>query len=307
MGLLAFAENKVELAILETGLGGRLDATTAANAEIAVITRIDYDHQQYLGDTIEQIAAEKAAIIGERTSAVILGAQPKRALQILLDRCREVDIVPQAANKSYMWGLDLRSKKQTVFERDVEPPSDLSVIPGLAGRHQIENAYTAIMIAGILTNDFNLDISEEYVRLGIENARHPGRLEFIDNVLLDGAHNPGGAKALKDYLDEFVDKPIIMIFGAMADKDVSEIAEILFPSAETLILTKAQNTRALDPAAIRAFVPEGFDQNGVFVAESIDAALRKGRELAGADKLIVVTGSLYLVGEARAAVMTAVA
>jgi dihydrofolate synthase/folylpolyglutamate synthase len=173
IALVAFAEAKIEVAILETGLGGRLDATTAANAEIAAITRIDYDHQQYLGETIEEIAAEKAAIIGSNTKAVVIGDQPKGAMQILLNRCREADIIPQAASKRYIWQLDIKSRKQTVTDFDVEPPSELGVIPGLAGRHQIENAYIAIMIVGTLTNDFNLDISEEEVRLGVENARHP--------------------------------------------------------------------------------------------------------------------------------------
>jgi dihydrofolate synthase/folylpolyglutamate synthase len=228
IALVTFAESKVDLAILETGLGGRFDAVTAANAEICAITRIDLDHQQYLGETIEEIAAEKAAII-RSDSKVVIGEQNEVAMNVILERCRELGIIPQVASKMYVWQLDFWTGKPTVSEFEVDPPSELGVTPGLAGRHQIENAYTAIMLSGTLANDFNLEISEDQIGRGVERARHPGRLEWIGRFLLDGAHNVGGAQALRRYLDEYVDRPVTIVFGAMKDKNVAEIARVAVP------------------------------------------------------------------------------
>jgi dihydrofolate synthase/folylpolyglutamate synthase len=129
---------------------------------------------------------------------------------------------------------------------------------------------------------------------------HPGRLEWIGQILLDGAHNPGGARALVEYLDEFVNQPITMIFGSMDDKAVSEIAKILFTKADKLILTRAENSRAMPADKIRDIVPQDIlpDEN-VFVTDTVDAALAKANTISGAEEVIVITGSLYLVGELR--------
>ena len=274
IALLVFAEAKVELAILETGLGGRLDATTAANAEIAAITRIDLDHQQYLGETIEEIAAEKAAIIHDG-SRVIVGEQSPEAMEVILERCREVSLIP-SLTPSLPVGF---------------PPL------GLAGRHQIENAAIAAGVAQILSGRFS--ITEKDVLNGLQEAHHPGRLERIDNFLLDGAHNGGGARALRRYLDEYIDRPITMIFGAMSEKDVGEIASVLFSIADRLILTTPDNLRAMSAEDLLQFVPDGFDADRIFVASNSAAAIDKAREVSGKRDVILVTGSLYLVGEVR--------
>ena len=297
LALLAFAEANVKLVVLETGLGGRLDATTAANAEIAIITRIDLDHQEYLGDTIEQIASEKAAII-HPGSSVVIGVQGSDAMKVIIDRCRDLDIIPSAASKQYIREMDA-SGKMSVHEFDIDPPADLGVTPALKGRHQIENAYTAVLTVSLLANDFGLDISEEQIRGGIENARHPGRLEARGRYLFDGAHNIGGAKALRAYLDEFVDRSITMIFGAMKDKDVHEIAEILFPVADTLILTRPNNERAIDLSELEAVADEYVEKTKIIKTSSVEEALAKAHDLTGESKLTLVTGSLYLVGEAQ--------
>ena len=297
VALLAFAEANVKLAVLETGLGGRLDATTAAGAEIAAITRIDFDHQQYLGETIEQIAAEKAAII-HKGSTVVVGDQSPEALKVILDRCRELKIIPSSASKRNIWQTDI-SRKTSVHERDVDPPSDPGVTPSLKGRHQIENAYTAIMLAGSLANDFGLDISEDQIRDSIENARHPGRLEFRGRYLFDGAHNVGGANALRNFLNEEIDKPITLVFGAMNDKDIDAIAEILFPLANMLVLTRPSNERATDPAELEILANRINGSALIINTGSVGEALEKAYELSRPDALILVTGSLYLVGEAQ--------
>ncbi len=298
MALLAFAEAKVELAILETGLGGRYDAVTAANAEIAAITRIDLDHQEYLGNTIEEIAAEKAAII-RQGSSVVIGAQDPRALSVILERCKKLGIFPHSANKQFIFQLDVSSVSDSVGEFDTGPPSDLGVQLGLNGRHQVENAHTALMVASTLAIDFGFDISEDQIKAGLKHAQHPGRLERIGRFLLDGAHNPSGAKALRAYLDEFVSEPITLVFGAMRDKSVGGIAEVLWRRAERIILTTPANSRAMTGEELASFAPAGIGAERLIKSDNVAEAIEKAREVTPPDGLIVVTGSLYLVGEVK--------
>lgn len=300
IALLAFAEAGVELAILETGLGGRFDAVTAANAEIAVITRIDLDHQEYLGDTIEKIAAEKAAIITSDTQFVIIGQQTHDVMRQLRNHCNNLGIEP--LNDEYEPWRILEKDDGTVnvwMSLLDLPPIRL----GLIGRHQVENAQTGLQTAKALVYEgLFLELETEDVELGIikglETATHPGRLERIGNFLLDGAHNPGGARALREYLDEFVDQQITMIFGAMRDKDIGYIAEILWPKAEKLIFTRPANSRAMDTHELLRSLPASIDRGRVMLAESVEESMDVARK-ASSESIIVVTGSLYLVGEVR--------
>lgn len=284
IALMAFAEAKVELAILETGLGGRLDATTAANAEIAAITQIDLDHQEYLGDTIEEIAAEKAAIIREQTEAVVIGRQSTVVMNVLEGVIGEL----------HSRGVFVR-ETAVVFDESAlgMPLRSLTSNLSLLGAHQVANSEVAILIADILRKYF--PITDENIRKGLNSAIHSGRLEYIDNVLLDGAHNIAGAKALLLYLTYVETRPLAMIFGAMRGKDVAEIAKILWPRAERLILTQPANSRAMNAEELLAFVPEGFNAEKIVTTNSVEDALAA----AGSTELILVTGSLYLVGEVR--------
>lgn len=294
IALLAFAEAKVELAILETGLGGRLDATTAADAEIAAITQIDLDHQEYLGDTIEEIAAEKAAII-RKDSQVVLLHQGRIVEQVLLGRCREVAIEPIWAS------TDIRINHEPVIEPTIwgaitTERAHYGALEcwGMLGKHQFENASIAIAIAEVLQYR-GFEISVEDIVFGIEATNHPGRLEYVGRFLFDGAHNIGGARALVEFLDELETRPITMIFGSMGDKDVGEIAKILWPRAERLILTQPANSRAMTAEELLEFVPEGFDAEKIVTTNSVEDALAAS----GSTELILVTGSLYLVGEVK--------
>jgi dihydrofolate synthase / folylpolyglutamate synthase len=280
IALLAFGEAKVELAILETGLGGRLDSTTVAGAEIVAITPIAKDHEEYLGHTLAEIAAEKAAIIRPGVTAII-ASQKEDALEVILSRCEAVGVHP----------------------RFIEPSRYENISIGLRGRHQIENVATAIALAEAL-RERGFTITHQAIVRGAETARHPGRLELWDGppqILFDGAHNPAAALALRYYLDEFVKQPITMIFGAMRDKALSAMAATLFPKANELVLTELDNPRAATIEMLQAVVPENFDKARVAQASSVAEAIRLARRMTPADGLICVTGSLYLVGAVQQA------
>jgi dihydrofolate synthase/folylpolyglutamate synthase len=272
IALLAFRRAQIDLAILETGLGGRLDSTTAANAHIVAITQIALDHQEYLGNTIASIAAEKAAIIRPGVRAVIGRQRYPEALEVLLQRCKDTGVTP-------------------ILVGDDSEQVNLS----LRGRHQIENAAIAIHLAELL------DIPRAAIVRGLETAQHPARLELIPHeptFLIDGAHNPAGAESLRSYLDEFGQRPLTLVFGAMRDKQLAEIGEILFPVADVLVLTTINNPRSatlemLEPIAMR------YAPGKVLTSETSATALGLALANTPPEGMICVAGSLYLAGELR--------
>lgn len=296
IALSAFAEAKIELAILETGLGGRFDATTAANAEIVGITPIDYDHQNILGETLTLIAAEKAAIIREDTK-VVLVEQKEEAMAVISKQCELKNIKPHIAGyRTELIAVDMMNGRMVAAFFGDEIYHDVRL--GLSGRHQLSNARLAIGLAEILRKDFKFKIEKQHIEDGLENARHKGRLEFDKNILFDGAHNVAGAKALAEYFDEFINQRLTLVFGVMHDKNLSEIAAILFPKAETLILTEPDNPRSMDASELMKFVPQDFKKENILVTKTVEEALKIAR-LRAVKGIICVTGSLYLVGEAQ--------
>lgn len=298
IALFAFAESGVELAILETGLGGRFDAVTAANAEIAAITPIDFDHQRILGETLAEIAAEKAAIIRADTKVAVAN-QPPEAMKVISERCAKFGVSPNLAAQvrtictGGLFGResDFPNKSMTNFETAKAKYENVSL--GILGKHQIENAKVAIILAEILQEKFN--ITKENIIKGLQTARHRGRLEFNGKYLFDGAHNSSGTKALRDFLNESINQPITMIFGAMRDKNLTEIAEILFPKADKLILTKPDNPRSMETSDLAEFARN----DEMYQTETVAEALKKAAEISDENDLILVTGSLYLIGEAQ--------
>jgi dihydrofolate synthase/folylpolyglutamate synthase len=273
IALVSFAEANIGLAVLETGLGGRLDATTAANAEVVAITRIDLDHQEYLGGTIEEIAAEKAAIIHAGTRAVFVGEQSPEVLRVIENACGKYGITLSIA----------RSLTET-------PVS-------LVGRHQIENAEIAVEVAKELAKLF--PISNDAIASGLAYATHPGRLEYNGKYLFDGAHNIGGAKALAAFLTEYEKRPLTLIFGAMREKDATEILSILAPIAERIILTEPSNARSLSYVELLDQLPHGITRERTFATDAVSDAIEIAETVAPDGGVILVTGSLYLVGEVK--------
>ena len=277
IALLAFRNAGIELAILETGLGGRLDSTTAANARIVAITQIAMDHEEYLGDTIESIASEKAAIIRPRVKAVIAKQQPE-AMAVLLKRCEDTGVVPILADGIH--GYD-------------------NVRLALRGRHQIDNAAVAIRLAELLRVPHSAIVS------GLENVQHPGRLELIDHeppFLLDGAHNPAGGRSLREYLDELAPPALTLVFGAMRDKQLDQIGEILFPVAGVLVLTPVDNPRSASIETLRP-IADRFARGAVVETSSSAEALHVAIARTPPGGLICIAGSLYLIGELRPSIL----
>lgn len=299
IALLAFRDSGVRLVILETGLGGRLDATTVARAGTVAITSLALDHQEYLGETLEQIAGEKAAIIRPGVTAIIAPQSPQ-ALEVILRRCAECNVEASVGE----WQIEIvnatddgrfRVTMETIQGRYEH------VLLGLRGRHQIVNVAVAIRLAESLQSR-GFDISHAAIVTGIEKASHAGRLDWVNgspSFLLDGAHNPAGLQSLREFLNEFVHQPLTLVFGAMKDKKLDEMAAIIFPVAHHLILTKTDNPRAASVADLRLLAESLIDQNNIIAVNSVGAAIRIARQVTPPEGLVCIAGSLYLVGEVK--------
>jgi dihydrofolate synthase/folylpolyglutamate synthase len=311
IALLAFADIKVDVAILETGLGGRLDATTVANAEIAAITRVDFDHQAILGDTLEQIAAEKAAIIRPRTE-VCVGKQFPQAMAVIKDRCAEMGVEP-ATLEDASWEVenewvDTVSMEHGQYVSFALPEFKYEGVSlSLLGEHQAENAALAVLAVKKLLP--SPPLSDNFIIQGLGSAYHPGRLEWINRpggaVLLDGAHNLGGAEFLARYIRRFHSASnIALVYGSMTDKEHNAVLRKLVPLARDIILTKPTNLRSASPHDMASSEELKTKRERVFVVEDVADALDSASQLVAtypgtAPAFVLVTGSLYLVGEAK--------
>jgi dihydrofolate synthase/folylpolyglutamate synthase len=297
IALLFFREAKVELAILETGLGGRLDSTTTAGAALVAITPIAMDHEDYLGHTIAEIAAEKAAIIRAGVIAIVAPQMPE-ALEVINDRCAAAGVTPHLISPEEIEVIDNSSDGKFCVKLRTQTTQYENLRIGLRGRHQVLNAAVAIALSEALCEN-GYTISKPAIARGIEAATHAGRLEWWEGpprILFDGAHNPAAARSLRDYLSEFVNVPLTIIFGAMRDKDLVEVGTILFPLANELILTELDNPRAASIEDLKASLPANLDQVRVHTAHSPDEAWNVAQRLLQSNGLICVTGSLYLIG-----------
>jgi dihydrofolate synthase/folylpolyglutamate synthase len=299
IALLAFRDADLQLAILETGLGGRLDATTVAGAKTVGITPISLDHQEYLGETLAEIAFEKAGIIRPGVTAII-ATQSAEVLDVILKRCRECDV---RATVGECRALELRPTPGGSFDVTFQSSEDRyeNVHLALRGRHQVANASLAIQLAEALRSR-GLAIPKAAIVNGIERVRHDGRLGICGgSILVDGAHNPDAARVLREYLDEFVKEPLTLIFGAMKDKKLAEMAAILFPGVNYLILTEPENPRAAAVEGLQAIAENFVRRERIFAVPNVSEALKKAQVVTSAAGRICATGSLYLLGEVSAA------
>jgi dihydrofolate synthase / folylpolyglutamate synthase len=282
MAFLAFARAGVEVAALEVGLGGRLDATNVIEPEVAVITPVDFDHEAFLGSSIESIASEKAGILKRGRPAVFARQRPE-ALSVLDHRALELGV---QVTHSSVWRVDDLHLDRFGSKFTLVAGQTIRIQCPLAGAHQVENARTAVAALDVF------GIPAAAISDGIARAVWPGRLQCMGGVILDGAHNPAGARALAQYIEKFFSgEPVRIIYGAMRDKAVEEVTNTLLPLAAEVILTAPGQPRALSPESLAPMI----DHPNVRTAPDIGAALR----MATASPMTTfVTGSLFLVGEA---------
>jgi dihydrofolate synthase/folylpolyglutamate synthase len=287
MAFVAFAEEPLDVVVLETGLGGRLDATNVVEPELTVITPIDFDHEALLGSSIESIAAEKAGILKPGRPTVFAEQRPE-AFGVLEKRALELDCPVLLSSAWRVSDLSLEKYGSRFLLSGTE---EIPIECPLAGHHQVENVRTAVAALDCA------GLTPPAIRAGIKAARWPGRLERVavdPDVILDGAHNPAGARALAAYIREFfAEEPVRLIFGAMRDKAMDEVIGTLFPLAAEVIATAPDQPRSLSPEAIR----ESADHPNLQTAPNLIEAL----EIAQTKPMTTfITGSLYLVGEAHA-------
>src|SRR5262245_7715968 len=299
-----FASAGVDLAVLEVGLGGRLDATNIADPCVSVITDIDFDHQKFLGETLPEIAREKAGIMRSGGTVVLLPQHPQ-VNDTLGREIMELKARPVSAVKN-MPPVTPGAEADTPAGRNrfpLELMGEQVVIDfPLSGRHQLRNLALAITAAEEL-NRCGFKILPQHIESGVRNTRWPGRFEVLPadagraETVIDVAHNPAGAWALRSALSTFYeDRPLTFVFGAMRDKASGEIEEILFPLAERVIATRAENPRAASPHEIAEIAAPTGTQ--VVEEESMPAALQRAHDSAGSRGVVVITGSIYIVGEA---------
>lgn len=299
MAFLYFAQQRVDLAVVEVGIGGRLDATNVLDPLVSVLTPISYDHTEILGDTLREIATEKAGIIrpGGRVAAA---PQPDEALRPIAQTCeaqharlilvgRDVEVRVEASTLA-----GLRATVRGL--RDTYP-----VRLPLLGRHQAQNAATAIAAVELLA-DHGIPVSADAVRRGLARVRWPARIELIDRrpyTIVDAGHNPASMAALRETLQELLGgRRLVLVFGMLATKDYRTVTALIAPLAAAVVTTTPDNPHALPAAALAAEVRRYTSQ--VTPVPDRREALERGRALAGPEDVFLVAGSVYLVGTARA-------
>src|SRR5829696_782971 len=293
LGFLAFARNDVTAAVIEVGLGGRLDATNIVTPKVSVITSLSYDHMAVLGDTLAKIAGEKAGIIKPEVP-VVSAPQAEEALEVLRRVAKEKDC------PFILIGEDVKFERLTssLEGQELAVRSQISAVGleiPLLGSHQIENAaiaYTALRASGI-------EISDKAIQKGFSQVKWPARFEILQReppVIIDSAHNRDSALRLRQTLDEYYpEKPVILIFCALEDKDISGMLEELKPRLEFVVATHADHPRA--PSA--EWIAEEVKKVGipVEVVSHVADAVERALELAGEQKLVLSAGSVAFAGE----------
>lgn len=299
MALKYFADSDVDFVVLEVGLGGKFDATNVVRPIVTVLTNIDLDHTEHLGNTLTSVAENKAGII-KPGSPVITSNYNNEILDVILKTC-ETQISP-----CYRLGQDFN---YNILDSSVNglrfdylglnhDYSDLQV--PFIGVHQSENAALALGALEILIDNLELDVPEDKIRLGLKALSWPGRLEIMQRsplVLLDGAHNPAGAKALFNALEMFEYNRLILVFGCSEEKNISEILQDLIQEADKIVITEADIRRAAKPDQILAELKDYSIKKEVKipVSEAVFSALEEADET----DLVCIFGSLFVVGEAR--------
>lgn len=301
LAFLYFAQQQIDIAVLEVGLGGRLDATNVVNPLVSVITNISMDHENYLGSTRREIAREKAGIVKEN-GICITACEPGEALEEIEATCNRKNA------QLFKWGTHFTTSSiqsslagQIFSYQGMTQNYDRLEI-SLLGRHQILNAALAVGTMELLKSR-GFPVQESNLRRGLKAARNPGRLEIIGHsprVVLDAAHNPGGAEALSKALIEFFTyDQLILVMGILKDKNIRGIFKALLPIASQVIFTQPQNTERATPAQELARIAQELHWDKYQVVPQVSKAIESAHNRATPKSLICITGSLYTIAEAK--------
>jgi dihydrofolate synthase/folylpolyglutamate synthase len=295
-----FARERVEFGVFEVGLGGRLDATNILLPVVAIITRIDFDHENFLGHSLREIAAEKAGILKPGVP-LVLAEQPPEAREVILAHAKSLGCeIIEPARVVRVDRESIEEGRSRTHIRENDSGKLFEIAPSLPGRFQLQNALSAVASARILQSR-GFKIPDAAITQGIANTIWPGRLEKLQSapdVYLDGAHNPGAARELAHFLGQNLSgRKIWMIYAALRDKAVDEVAGLLFPHAAEVIFTAPRTVRAVSAAQLAEIT--GHHSAHYSVIPDAERALDYALAHAAPEDAVFVTGSLYLVGQLR--------
>jgi dihydrofolate synthase/folylpolyglutamate synthase len=300
MAFQYFAQARVEFGVFEVGLGGRLDATNILRPAISAITCIDFDHENFLGHSLQEIASEKAGILKNGVPVVIATQRPE-AREVILARANKLGCPIIETPDAYR--VDNQVMENGCVRAQVTEIASgwsATLAPKLPGRFQLQNAMNAVAAARTLTAR-GYRIPENAIEQGIARAEWPGRLEKLQSrpdIYADGAHNPGAARELAAFWQEnFASRKIFLLYGALRDKAVDEVAGLLFPHAAEVVFTEPRTSRAISASQLSEIAAHNAAHSSVMpdAEQALDYLVSK----AAADDAIFVTGSLYLVGQLR--------
>ncbi len=298
---LHFARSRVDFAVLEVGMGGRLDATNITEPHVAVITNVDLDHVEFLGHTHAAIAGEKAGVIKPRRP-VVSGCEHPEAADVIRRQCADLgaDLLETALLAKL---ANVRNEQgRYVFDLALNGDRFIDLTTPLLGKFQIKNASVAVAAAWRLAQE-GLNISRQAIMEGLCNASWPGRLEIVQTrplVLLDGAHNPGAAREIAEFVTEqLTGRRLRLVYASMRDKAIGEISEILFPLAEEVYVTRPEQARAASPEEILAAAR--YRPQRIIVESDPARAVGNACRASSPQDVVLATGSLFLVGAIKEA------
>jgi dihydrofolate synthase/folylpolyglutamate synthase len=311
MAMEHFARQRVDFAVFEVGLGGRLDATNILAPAVTIITPVDFDHENFLGHSLHEIAAEKAGILKPNTPVVVAQQLPE-AREVILRRARVLACPLVETNVAYRVHekpVSTSQRKSDSFPagtvgatiEDASSGWSLDISPSLPGHFQVQNALNALATARVLAAG-GLHITDDAIASGISNTVWPGRLEKLQShpdLYLDGAHNPAAARELAAFLAEnFASRKVWLIYGALRDKSLDEVAGWLFPLAAEVVFTEPRTPRAISASQLAEIA--GYHARHFETIADTERALDQVLAKAESEDAIFVCGSLYLVGQLRA-------
>jgi dihydrofolate synthase / folylpolyglutamate synthase len=300
MAFESFAQQHVEFGVFEVGLGGRLDSTNILTPVVSIITRIDFDHENFLGHSLREIAGEKAGII-KPAVPVIMGEQRAEARKVIQDRAKELlSPIIDTSEAFRIENESIENGHARAKITEVTSGWSIELAPSLPGRFQLQNALNAAAAVRLLQQRRFL-IPNDSIARGVATTVWPGRIEKIQShpyVYLDGAHNPAAARELAHFVEESLKgKRIFLLYGALRDKAVDEVAGLLFPLAAEVLITAPSTSRAISALQLEEIAAHYANKSTTIAdaEEAIEYALSK----ASPDDVIFITGSLYLVGQLR--------